>query len=217
MTAKHIGKAAPGRAWWTGLALLIGAALSRAAAATEPGAPFVWLEAPRPLSELRFEDGEGQTLTLENFRGKVVLLNVWATWCGPCRKEMPTLDRLQARLGGPDFTVVALSIDRLGAPAVKKFYVEIGIAHLGLYVDSTTKAAAAIGLTGLPTTLLIDREGNEVARLVGPAEWDSPDMVARIEQYVVSQRQSKASGVIIGVEQAQLVKHGKCPCPMMQH
>jgi hypothetical protein len=119
---------------------------------------------------------------------------------------MPTLDRLQARLGGPDFAVVPLSIDRQGVPAVKKFYEEIGIAHLGLYVDGSSRAGTALGLTGLPTTLLIDREGNEVARLVGPAEWDGPDMVALIERYLKT-----------GVEKADAVKHGKCPCPMVQH
>ncbi len=194
------------RAWWLGLALLLGATLPRHVGAEDPKASFVWLDAPRALREIRFETGGGETLTLADFRSKVVLLNVWATWCGPCRKEMPTLDRLQARLGGPDFTVVPLSIDRQGVPAVKTFHEEIGIAHLGLYVDSSSRAGAALGLTGLPTTLLIDREGNEVARLVGPAEWDGPDMVALIEQYLKT-----------GVEKADSIGMGKCPCPMTKH
>lgn len=194
------------RAWCLGLALLIGATLPRTVGAEDPKASFVWLDAPRALPEIRFETADEETLTLADFRGRVVLLNVWATWCGPCRKEMPTLDRLQARLGGPDFTVVPLSIDRQGVPAVKRFYQEIGIAHLGLYVDSSNRAGAALGLTGLPTTMLIDREGNEVARLVGPAEWDGPDMVALIEQYLKT-----------GVEKADAVKPGKCPCPMAKH
>ena len=84
--------------------------------------PFVMSEAPKPVRELNFTDGEGQARTLADFKGKVILLNIWATWCGPCRKEMPTLDRLQAALGGVDFEVVPLSIDRKGMEVVNKFY-----------------------------------------------------------------------------------------------
>ncbi len=112
-------------------------------------------------------------------RGKVVLLNIWATWCTPCRKEMPTLDRLQTALGGTDFEVVALSIDRR-MDAVRKFFAEIGIQKLAMYLDSSAKATRQLGAVGLPTTLLIDREGREIARLIGPAEWDSPDIAAFI-------------------------------------
>ncbi|MEQ8816637.1 MAG: TlpA disulfide reductase family protein [Thalassobaculum sp.] len=135
-------------------------------------------EEPRPVPELRFEVGDGRPLALSELRGKVVLLNIWATWCGPCRAEMPTLDRLQAGLGGPDFEVVALSIDRAGIEAVDRFYAEIGVKHLGRYIDVTAKAARDLGAYGLPTTLLIDRDGREVARHVGPAEWDTPSMTA---------------------------------------
>src|SRR5438067_2329713 len=90
------------------------------------GAPqnFVLNDAPKPLPEISFADEAGQTHTLAEFKGKVVLLNIWATWCAPCRKEMPTLDRLQSTLGGPNFTVIALSIDRKGPQVVKKFYGE---------------------------------------------------------------------------------------------
>lgn len=133
---------------------------------------------PRPIAELRFEDGAGKPLTLADFRGKVVLLNIWATWCGPCRAEMPTLDRLQAMLGGPDFEVVALSIDRAGMGVVDRFYAEIGVTHLARYIDTSAKAARDLGAYGLPTTLLIDRQGREIARHVGPAEWDTPSMAA---------------------------------------
>lgn len=140
--------------------------------------------APRLLPEIRFQDGEGQPLTLTGFRGKVVLLNIWATWCGPCRREMPTLDRLQAKLGGPDFQVVALSIDRAKLGVVTEFYDEIGIKHLAKYIDESGKAARQLNAVGLPTTLLIDREGREIGRHVGPAEWDTPEMVALIQQQV---------------------------------
>src|SRR5262249_34528033 len=115
--------------------------------------------------------------TLADFKGKVVLLNIWATWCGPCRKEMPALDRLQAALAGPDFEVVALSIDRGGMDAVRKFFADIGIRNLAMYLDSSGQALRTLSALGLPTTLLIDREGREIGRLIGPAEWDSPEMV----------------------------------------
>lgn len=135
-------------------------------------------ESPQPVPELSFENGDGKAVTLADFRGKMVLLNVWATWCGPCRREMPTLDRLQVELGGPDFGVLALSIDRAGIGVVTEFYDEIGIQHLAKYIDDSGKAAQQLNALGLPTTLLIDREGREIARHVGPAEWDTPEMVA---------------------------------------
>lgn len=146
-------------------------------------------DTPRPLPELRFEDGDGRPLTLADFRGKAVLLNIWATWCAPCRREMPTLDRLQAELGGPHFAVVALSIDRAGLGVVSEFYDEIGIEHLAKYIDESGKASRQLNAVGLPTTLLIDREGREIGRHVGPAEWDTPEMVAFFRQ-----RLSRASG-----------------------
>jgi hypothetical protein len=97
---------------------------------------------------------------------------------------MPTLDRLQATLGGPDFQVVALSIDRKGLSAVREFYDELGLETLAIYVDETGEAQRALSVLGLPTTLLLDREGNEGGRLLGPAEWDSPEMVAFLRDYL---------------------------------
>ncbi|CCV08365.1 putative thioredoxin protein [Mesorhizobium metallidurans STM 2683] len=158
---------------------LFGALLAVAlpAAAAEAPENFAVLDTPAAVPEITFVDGAGQPKTLADFSGKVVLLNIWATWCAPCRKEMPTLDRLQAELGGPDFEVIALSMDRNGPDAVKKFFTEIGIQHLALNIDTSAKAMFALGAVGLPTTLLIDRDGNEIGRLIGPAEWDSPEMV----------------------------------------
>ena len=98
----------------------------------------------------------------------MVLLNLWATWCVPCRKEMPALDRVQARLGGPDFEVVAMSIDRKGLPAVQAFYAELGLKALAIHVDGSGGAASQLGALGLPTTLLVDAQGYEVGRAVGP-------------------------------------------------
>ena len=105
------------------LAALMGAMLWLSATVQATATPpFVMFEAPKPVPELNFTDGEGHARTLANFKGKVILLNIWATWCGPCRKEMPTLDRLQAALGGADFEVMPLSIDCKGMEVVNKFY-----------------------------------------------------------------------------------------------
>lgn len=140
--------------------------------------------APRPVSDVAFEDGEGRKRALSQFRDKVLLVNVWATWCAPCREEMPALDRLQRKLGGPGFEVVALSIDAEGAAAVKRFYKEIGIRSLGIYVDPGSRVLGSLGLVGIPTTLLIDRQGREIGRRTGPAEWDGPEAVRLIEGYL---------------------------------
>jgi thiol-disulfide isomerase/thioredoxin len=139
---------------------------------------------PLALPNIAFEDEKGEPLTLAHFRGKVVLLNIWATWCPPCRKEMPTLDRLQQRLGGPDFDVVALSIDHEGVPAVKRFFKEIDVKALAIYIDKTVRAGFDLGVVGVPTTLLIDRSGQEIGRVAGPAEWDSPEVVETIRRYL---------------------------------
>jgi thiol-disulfide isomerase/thioredoxin len=150
------------------------------------------LKQPRALPEIRFADQQGDDLTLADFRGRVVLLNVWATWCVPCRQEMPTLDRLQARLGSKDFLVIALSIDRKGVEAVRGFYREVGVENLAIYVDASGQGPRALGVPGLPTTLLIDREGREVARKMGAAEWDSREMVSLVERTMRGQSASKA-------------------------
>ncbi|AFL51281.1 redoxin family protein [Sinorhizobium fredii] len=177
-----------------GFAGFAGALFLRASVGPEPeGVPkgFVLNDTPKPIPDVLFTDGDGQPRTLADFRGKVVLLNVWATWCLPCRKEMPTLDRLQAALGGDRFQVVALSVDRLGAETVKTFYSEIGVRRLAAHVDASGRALSALAAVGLPTTILIDTDGRELGRLMGPAEWDAPDMVAFLKSIV----EQKAGGV----------------------
>jgi len=156
----------------------------RPAAAAETPQNFALHETPRPVPEISFQDADDNPRTLADYSGKVVLLNVWATWCVPCRKEMPTLDKLQAELGGADFEVVALSIDRAGPDVVKTFFAEIGIQHLARNIDTSGKALFSLGILGLPATLLIDSEGREVGRLIGPAEWDTPEMVAFIRSRI---------------------------------
>ena len=141
------------------------------------GLPFARAAKPKAIPELQFLDGAGRTRSLSEFKGRFVLLNIWATWCAPCREEMPALDRLQAKLGGPDFEVVALSIDQQGAETVRKFFGEIGIKSLQLFVDPSAQAAFKLGAPGVPSTLLVDRAGREVGRHAGPAEWDAAEIV----------------------------------------
>jgi len=158
-----------------------------ASAPTANSLDLSMFDRPRDLPEIHFADADKGELTLADFRGKVVLLNIWATWCVPCRKEMPALDRLQGLLGGDDFVVVPLSIDRKGVEAVKPFYEELGLQKLGIYVDASAAASRALAAPGVPTTLLINREGREVARKMGAAEWDGPDMVALIRRQIEAQ------------------------------
>ena len=153
--------------------------------------PLVMDETPKPAPELHFTDGDGKARTIANFKGKVVLLNIWATWCGPCRKEMPTLDRLQAALGGPEFEVVPLSIDRKGMEAINKFYDETGIRHLARYVaPSASEAMDTLGVFGLPATFLIDGRGLILGRKDGPAEWDSPEFVAFFKTIIAKSKET---------------------------
>lgn len=149
-------------------------------------AAFVFKKEPEPLPEFAFLDGAGAERSLADWRGRVVLLNLWATWCAPCRKEMPALDRLQQALGSERFEVVALSVDRGGAEASRKFLDQIDVKALGLYIDPTTKATSHLKAVGLPVTLLIDAEGREIGRLTGPAEWDSEDAKRLIRAVVGS-------------------------------
>jgi thiol-disulfide isomerase/thioredoxin len=142
---------------------------------------------PRDLGPLRFSDARGAPQSLAAFRGRVVLLNVWATWCPPCREEMPTLDRLQDGLGGSNFEVVAVSIDTEGLPVVQTFFRQIGIKHLHPYLD-TFMEVGALGAMGIPLTLLIDRDGCEAGRKVGPATWDDPTLVQTIRGYLPAAR-----------------------------
>ncbi len=138
-------------------------------------AAFIKHPAPKDIAAFSFTDGFGTVKDLSSWKGRVVLLNLWATWCAPCRKEMPELARLQKLMGSVDFEVIALSEDLKGAEASVAFLKEIGADNLALYVDPKATALAAIQSVGLPTTLLIDRNGKEVGRLLGPADWASED------------------------------------------
>jgi thiol-disulfide isomerase/thioredoxin len=137
--------------------------------------------APKPLPALAFQDGHGATKTLADWRGRTVLFNLWATWCVPCRKEMPALDALQGKLGGPEFEVVAVNIDTINLDKPKAWLNEVDVKRLGYFSDSRARVfqdLKAIGKAfGMPTTLLVDPNGCELATLAGPAEWASDDAV----------------------------------------
>ncbi len=139
------------------------------------------------IPDIVFKDAKGAATNLDQWRGRVVLLNLWATWCAPCRKEMPALADLQKRLGSKDFEVVAVSVDRKGLEASAAFLKETGADSLGLYVDQTSNALHLLQALGLPVTVLIDRQGREIGRLLGPAEWNGAEAIALIKAAIAEQ------------------------------
>ncbi len=141
---------------------------------------FVVAKAPKEFADVKFKDASGNDLSLSDWRGKVVLLNLWATWCAPCRREMPDLDELQASMGSDEFEVVAVSIDRKGVEVAQAFLDEIKVKGLKLYIDKTAKITREADVFGMPTTILIDRDGMELGRMIGPAEWNSNQAKALI-------------------------------------
>jgi len=129
---------------------------------------------PKPVSAAEYVlPDEAGMATLETYRGQYVLLNFWATWCAPCRHEMPTLAALQTEFGGDDFKVVTLATGRNSPTGIKKFFDEVGIDNLTRYQDPKQKLARDMAVLGLPITVLIDPEGREIARLIGDADWYS--------------------------------------------
>jgi thiol-disulfide isomerase/thioredoxin len=127
--------------------------------------------------------GPAGGMTLTRFHGKAILVNVWASWCAPCVKEMPSLDRLQAELGGPQFQVVAVNMDQDKNDALS-FLADNKIRHLALYTDPNLQMSIALQAPGIPVSVLIDAAGKEVGRLVGPADWSSPQAKALIEAVI---------------------------------
>jgi thiol-disulfide isomerase/thioredoxin len=140
---------------------------------------------PARLPDLQFQEANGQPQSLADWRGRTVLFNLWATWCVPCRKEMPALDALQGQLGGETFAVVAVNIDTRFPEKPKAWLKEAGIERLGYHADPSAKVfqdlKAAGKAFGMPTTLLVDPAGCELASLAGPAEWASEDAVRLVE------------------------------------
>jgi thiol-disulfide isomerase/thioredoxin len=145
---------------------------------------------PRHLPDLHFRNAAGDPQTLADWRGRVVLLNLWATWCVPCRKEMPTLDRLKAELGSAAFDVVAVNIDTRDPEKPRAWLAEAGMQHLAYYADPTAKVFQDLKLAGrvfgMPTTFIVDRQGCELGSLAGPADWASEDALMLLKAALAS-------------------------------
>ena len=139
---------------------------------------LVFHEAPQEVSSTEFETIDGGTGTLADYDGKVVVLTFWATWCAPCKKEMPGLERLNTALGGDDFAVVTLATGRNSVNGIARFFGDKQIASLPQYRDIKQGIAREMSIPGLPTTVILDRQGREIARLIGDAEWDTPSAKA---------------------------------------
>jgi thiol-disulfide isomerase/thioredoxin len=172
-------------------ALSLAAPMHEASAAEPPrtgGMQQFTLNNPAlPVPETRFTDGAGKEMTLADFKGRVLLVNFWATWCAPCVAEMPSLDRLQAELGGKDFTVLAINEDRQGAAVATPFLEKHKIKSLAVHVDQRMALARALGVRGMPSTFLVDRTGKVVGSLTGEAHWDSPEAKALVKHYMAAE------------------------------
>lgn len=187
-------------------ATLLGAAALAAAVSDSPlqasdsDGPFAQdfsrLTPPVPAPLEVFRDLDGGRVRLADFEGGVVLVNFWATWCAPCIKEMPALDRLQALLRPEGLTVIAVSIDRGGKEVVEPFARKLGLENLALYLDPKSALARAFGIAGLPTTFLVDAESRVVRGLAGAAEWDSDEAVGLIRHYLKSDGEGEESDLL---------------------
>jgi thiol-disulfide isomerase/thioredoxin len=147
---------------------------------------------PFSMPSLAFKDSTGHPRTLADWRGRTVLFNLWATWCVPCRREMPSLDKLQATLGSPKFEVVAVNIDTRDPEKPLNFLKEVGVTHLAYYSDESAQVFEDLKTAGkafgMPTTLIVDRDGCEIGDMAGPAEWASDDGIKLISALLSSDR-----------------------------
>ena len=150
---------------------------------------------PRQLQDVTFADGNEKKRSLVDFRGKHILVNVWATWCPPCQKELPSLERLQKKLGSnSEPEIAAISVDAIGLEQLRAFSSYFGVEKLKLYQGGEHEILQSFGIPGLPTTLLIDHDSMEIARLIGPTVWDSPEIEKQIAELVSQSRdKSRAS------------------------
>jgi thiol-disulfide isomerase/thioredoxin len=144
---------------------------------------FVPSSLPFPAPAVSLTDAAGSTVRLADFRGKLIVLNLWATWCAPCLREMPSLERLQSRLGDRA-VVLAVSEDRGGNKAVEPFVAKLGLKAVKIYIDPNSQVGRAFDVQGLPTSLVIDRDGKVLGRVEGAAEWDSPKLLGVLEPLV---------------------------------
>lgn len=169
---------------YTALALSANAAMADMAA-LEPlrqgdMRKLAFAETPKPLPDVVLLDETGAEHRLSDFRGQHLLVNFWATWCAPCREEMPSLERLQGELGGDAFRVVTVATGRSDEQAINRFFQEIGVSALPKLRDPKMELARSMGVLGLPVSVIVDPEGREIARLIGDAHWDGPEAKALI-------------------------------------
>jgi thiol-disulfide isomerase/thioredoxin len=146
---------------------------------------LAFAETPAPLASASLVDATDAPVDLAQYRGKWMVLNFWAAWCAPCRKEMPALDRLQAAM--PELAVIPVATGRNAVPALEKFFAEAGVTGLPIIRDPKSELARASGILALPVTLIINPEGEEVARLIGDAEWDGPSAKAVLAALIAGQ------------------------------
>jgi thiol-disulfide isomerase/thioredoxin len=176
--------------------VLVGAGLAVEQSASTPEharlGEFIPASPPTPAPEISFVDLAGDTVSLAEFAGKFVLVNLWATWCEPCLREMPSLDRMQRHLGDK-ITVVAISEDRGGSKTVEPFIDKLGLKSFKTYLDPKSGAGRAFKVEGLPSSFLIDREGRVLGRVEGAAEWDSPKLLQVLKSVLGGDEVIKAS------------------------
>ncbi|MFV0300065.1 MAG: TlpA family protein disulfide reductase [Paracoccus sp. (in: a-proteobacteria)] len=154
------------------------------AGAVGPMGKLVVHDAPRAPVEAVFRDEEGRERSFSDWPGEVVFVNIWATWCAPCLKEMPAIDRMAAAFAGAPLRVVAISTDRGDPEKPRRWLAENGVSNLDFYHDGAWAVPQAFAVLGQPTTLILDRRGREVARLMGEAEWDAPEARAVIRAVI---------------------------------
>ncbi|MFP4002979.1 MAG: TlpA disulfide reductase family protein [Alphaproteobacteria bacterium] len=174
------------------LAIIVMLGLSMMPSADDPAknlargavAAFEFADPPQDPPDTPFTNAEGEEVRLADFKGKVVLVNLWATWCAPCKVEMPTLDALQAELGSEDFQVVAISMDRGGPEQARAFLERQNLDNIALYMEPTGRMLGKFAVRGLPFTFLLNREARLIGYLAGPAEWDTPEAKALVKYYI---------------------------------
>lgn len=149
---------------------------------------------PEPASQVAFENAEGKAVTLARYRGQTVLVNFWATWCAPCRAEMPSLDALQQELGGADFQVVTIATGRNPLPAIRKFFAEVGVTGLPVLRDPKMALSRDMGVLGLPASIILNADGAEVARMTGDADWYSEDALLFLRAVIAMGKPEAAGG-----------------------
>ena len=138
----------------------------------------------QPAPDLSFSDPEGRSISFAELEGQPLLVNLWATWCPPCRKEMPSLDRLEGAMGDDGFEVLVLSMDRASVGKIETFFDSIDVEHLEIYREPSLRIGTEAGVLGMPVTLVLDRQGREIARLQGEAEWDGPNAQTLLKKIV---------------------------------